>query len=139
MDASIEDRWSSADDGGHGGLQLLVSAGPSRFVADEPVTHGGLDLGPTPHDLVAAGLAACTAQTLRLYAKRKGIPLGAVHVAVAHHRSAEATPHDSFTRVITLAGGLDADQRARLLQIAEMCPVHRMLTAGSAISTTLAP
>jgi len=95
MDVTVEERWSSADDGGHGGLQLLVSAGPSRFVADEPVSHGGRNPG--------------------------------------------ATPHDSFTRVITLAGGLDADQRARLLQIAEMCPVHRMLTAGSAISTSLTP
>jgi putative redox protein len=55
-----------AEDSGHGGLQILITAGPARFVADEPVTLGGLDLGPTPHDLVGAGLAACTTQTLRL-------------------------------------------------------------------------
>ncbi len=128
----------TADDAGHGGLQLLITAGPARFVADEPTELGGLDLGPTPHDLVGAGLAACTAQTLRLYAKRKGWPLGPVQVAVSHSRDPALTPADRFTRVITLNGVLDEEQRARLLDIAEKCPVHRMLTAGSAVSTSLA-
>jgi putative redox protein len=59
---------ATADDSGHGGLQILISAGAARFVGDEPTALGGLGLGPTPHDLVAAGLAACTTQTLRLYA-----------------------------------------------------------------------
>ncbi len=127
----------TADDAGHGGLQLLITAGPARFVADEPEELGGLDLGPTPHDLVSAGLAACTAQTLRLYAKRKGWPLGPVQVAVSHSRDPALTPADRFNRVITLNGVLDDEQRARLLDIAEKCPVHRMLTAGSAVSTSL--
>lgn len=127
---------ASATDTGHGGLQLLIEAGPARFVGDEPVDVGGLDLGPTPHDLVSAGLAACTAATLRLYAKRKGWALGATRVTVAHSRHASETPADRFERRIELAGDLDDSQRARLLEIAEMCPVHRMLMAGSAIVTT---
>jgi putative redox protein len=128
-------RPAAADDSGHGGLQILISAGPLRFVGDEPADLGGLDLGPTPHDLVAAGLAACTTQTLRLYAGRKGWPLGAVHVEVTFARQAGETPADSFTRKIRLGGDLDDGQRARLMQIAEMCPIHRLLTAGARIVT----
>jgi putative redox protein len=127
---------AKATDSGHGGLQILVEAGPARFVADEPVSEGGLDLGPTPHDLVAAGLAACTSLTLRLYAKRKGWALGAVQVSVTHSRHASETPHDRFDRSIEIGGDLDDAQRARLMEIADMCPVHRMLVAGSSIVTT---
>ena len=126
-----------AEDSGHGGLQILITAGPARFVADEPSALGGLDLGPTPHDLVGAGLAACTSQTLRLYAKRKGWPLGAVEVRVSHRRDISAKPVDIFDRWITLGGQLDEEQRQRLLEIAELCPVHKLLTAGAAIVTTL--
>lgn len=125
-----------ATDPGRGGLQLLMEVGPARFVADEPIEVGGLDLGPTPHDLVGAGLAACTAQTMRLYAQRKGWPLGEVRVEVIHSRHASESPHDRFDRRIELGGDLDDEQRARLLEIAEMCPVHRMLTAGAKIVTT---
>jgi putative redox protein len=128
-------RPATADDSGHGGLQMLIAAGPARLVADEPVLAGGLDLGPTPHDLVAAGLAACTAQTLRLYALRKAWPLGAVHVEVTHARTAGEQPADTFTRRIDLGGDLDDARRERLMQIADMCPVHRMLTAGARIIT----
>ena len=131
-------RPAVADDTGHGGLQILVAAGPARFVADEPLELGGLDLGPTPHDLVAAGLAACTAQTLRLYAQRKGWPLGPMQVRVSHRRDISAKPVDIFERVISLGGAVDEAQRQRLLEIAELCPVHKMLSGGSAISTALA-
>jgi putative redox protein len=130
-------RTITADDPGLGGLQCLIQAGPASFVADEPVDIGGFDMGPNPHDLVAAGLAACTAHTLRLYAKRKSWPLGALHVEVTHSREASATPPDRFTRTIRLGGDLDEEQRARLLDIAEKCPVHKLLTGGAAISTTL--
>jgi putative redox protein len=130
-------RPAVAEDSGHGGLQVLISAGPARFVADEPVALGGLDLGPTPHDLVSAGLAACTIQTLRLYAKRKGWPLGAVEVRVSHRRDIAMTPVDIFDRTIVLGGPLDEEQRLRLLEIAEKCPVHRMLAAGATISTVV--
>jgi len=131
----ITPRPSIADDSGHGGLQALISAGPARFVADEPVAAGGLDLGPTPHDLVAAGLAACTTMTLRLYAERKTWPLGAVHVEVIHARKAGDYPADTFTRRIRLGGELNEEQRQRLLEVAEMCPIHRLLTAGARIIT----
>jgi putative redox protein len=128
-------RAATADDAGHGGLQLIIGAGPARFVADEPVDAGGLDLGPTPHDLLSAALAACTAQTLRLYAGRKGWPLGAVRVEVIHSRDASATPPDHFQRTVSLGGGLADDQRARLMELAERCPVHRLLTTGAGIDT----
>jgi putative redox protein len=131
-----DDAGVSATDHGQGGLQMLVDAGPARFVVDEPVAAGGLGLGPAPHDLVGAGLAACTAMTMRLYAQRKGWPLGEVHVSVVHSRHASESPHDRFDRRIEFAGDLDDAQRARLLEIAEMCPVHRMLTAGARIITT---
>ena len=126
------------DDSGHGGVQILITAGPARFVGDLSPSQGGLDLGPNPHDLVAAGLAACTTQTLRLYAKRKGIALGAVHVEVTWRRDPTALPVDILERVITLNGALDDAQRARLMEIAEACPVHKMLVAGSKVVTTAA-
>ena len=125
-----------ADDSGHGGVQILVTAGPVRFTGDLTPADGGLDVGPNPHDLVAAGLAACTSQTLRLYAKRKGLALGAVHVEVTWRREPGWLPADVFERVITLGGDLDEAQRTRLMEIAEMCPVHKMLTAGSQVVTT---
>jgi putative redox protein len=132
-------RVSTANDSGHGGLQMLIGAGPARFVADEPVENGGLDLGPTPHDLVAAGLATCTAMTLRLYVKHKGGALGPVHVAVSHRHDPQATPADHFTRRITLEGDLDDEKRGRLIEIANKCPIHKLLAAGVTIETILTP
>lgn len=131
-------RRSTADDAGLGGLQMLVGAGPARFVADEPVTSGGLDLGPTPHELVSAGLAACAAQTMRLYATRKGWPLGAAHVEVAHAKNPAATPPDQFLVTVRLEGPLSVEQQARLREIADNCPVHRLLVGGAGITTELA-
>ena len=126
-----------ADDSGHGGVQILVTAGPIRFAADLGPVDGGLDIGPNPHDLVAAGLAACTTQTLRLYARRKAWPVGAMHVEVTWRREPGATPPDVFDRVITLGGDLDEVQRARLMEIAEACPIHKMLVAGSRVVTSV--
>lgn len=124
-----------ADDSGHGGVQILITAGPARFTGDLTPADGGLDVGPNPHDLVAAGLAACTTQTLRLYARRKGLALGPVHVEVTWRRDPAALPVDILERVITLGGDLDDAQRTRLMEIAEACPVHKMLTAGSRVVT----
>jgi putative redox protein len=126
-----------ADDSGHGGLQVFVTAGPTSLVADVKVSAGGLDLGPDPHDLVAAGLAACTTMTLRLYAKRKNWALGAVHVEVRSARDVDMVPPERFDREITLDGDLDEEQRKRLLEIAEMCPIHRLLTQGARVMTTV--
>lgn len=126
-----------ADDSGHGGLQMFVTAGPTSLVADVKVAAGGLDLGPDPHDLVAAGLAACTTMTLRLYAQRKDWPLGAVHVEVRSSREPDMLPPERFDRQITLDGDLNADQRERLLAIARLCPIHKLLTQGARVVTTV--
>ena len=87
---------------------------------------------------MCAGLGACTAQTLRLYAQRKQWPLGRVEVRVSHRRDISVKPIDIFDRMISLDGPLDAEQRQRLLEIAELCPVHKLLTAGATVATTLA-
>jgi putative redox protein len=128
---------AEAQDTGQGGFQLLMDLGPARFVADQPLQRGGLGLGPSPHELVAAALAACTAQTLRLYAKRKAWPLAATRVAVTSASDPGATPSEHFERTIEMDGPLDASQRARLLEIAEACPIHRLLANGASVSTRL--
>ena len=95
-------------------------------------------LGPSPHDLLSAGLAECTALTLRLYADRKAWPLERVEVEVRHEVHPEARPRDVFRRTVKLIGALDAEQKQRLLEIADRCPVHRTLTTGSRIETQAA-
>lgn len=131
-------RPTTAEDLGTGGLQLRMVAGPAAFVVDELIELGGLDLGPTPHELVQAALASCTLQTIRMYAKRKSWALGAVRAEVILTRNATRNPPDHFVRTITLPADLPGDQRARLLEIAEMCPIHRMLTRGATVETKAA-
>ncbi len=123
-----------------------VMHGPAHHVlADEPVDFGGTDLGMSPYGFLAAGLGACTSMTIRLYARRKGWPLDGVSVDVTHDKvhaqDAEgetgAQKIDAFHRAITLEGALDAEQRARLLEIADKCPVHRTLESQSRITTEL--
>jgi len=129
--------FATADDSGHGGLQTFVTAGPSTIVADVSVAQGGLDLGPDPHELVAAGLAACTSMTLRLYANRKGWNISALHVEVFSHYDKDQTPPERFDREITIEGDLTDEQLERLFEIAERCPIHRLLTAGARVVTTV--
>lgn len=123
---------------GAGKFQVRVEAGGAVLLADEPESVGGLGSGPNPYELVAAGLGACTAMTLRLYAAHKGAPLTRVGVEVRHAKRKGETPADLFERTLTLEGELDDDQRARMLEIADRCPVHRTLEGGAAIVTTLA-
>lgn len=127
-----------------GRFQQEVTAGRHRFLADEPLDVGGLDSGPSPYDLLLAGLGACTAMTLRLYAERKALPLEEVTVALDHSKihavdCAECETKegmiDRIERAITLLGKLDADQRQRLMEIADKCPVHRTLTSEIDIRT----
>ena len=125
-------------DSGPNSLQAHIAVGGQSFLGDEPVSAGGTGLGPAPHDLLSAALAECTVLTLRLYADRKGWPLEAVEAEVSHEVQPEATPRDLFRRTVRLTGPLDDEQRARLLEIAERCPVHRTLTAGSRIETAAA-
>jgi len=126
--------------------QDIVVAGRHQLVADEPVAMGGTDLGPSPYQLLAAGLGACTTMTLRLYARRKGIPLGHVSCDVSHDRchtedcadcDKGQARIDVFLRVIRLEGDLTDVQRAALLAIADKCPVHRTLHGQAVIRTEL--
>lgn len=114
-------------------VRLDVSGGP--MIADEPFAVGGLGTGPSPYELLSAGLAACTVMTLNLYAGRKGWDLAGLEVEVAHARVDGA---DRFTRQIRFGAGLDPDRRARLLEIADRCPVHRTLDGGAEIVTLVA-
>ena len=126
---------ATVSDHGRGRLDVAISVGGQAFVGDEPVAAGGTGLGPAPHDLLSAALAECTTLTLRLYADRKGWPLEAIEVSVSHEAQPQATPRDVFHRTLRITGPLDDEQRRRLIEIADRCPVHRTLTAGSRIET----
>jgi uncharacterized OsmC-like protein/fermentation-respiration switch protein FrsA (DUF1100 family) len=129
---------------GGGRFQQEVKVRAHRFLADEPVAVGGLDSGPGPYDLVLAGLGACTAMTVRLYAERKALPLERVSVRLSHAKihavdceycETKEGVIDRIERAITLRGDLDAAQRGRLMEIADKCPVHRTLTSEVDIRT----
>lgn len=122
---------------GRGKYQVEVTAAGTRFLADEPVSVGGLGSGPGPYDLLASALGACTAMTVRLYAARKQWPLESVTVRVLHRRDGLGAK-DRFAREIVLAGDLAREQRQRLLEIANRCPVHETLEKGSDVITVLA-
>ena len=123
-----------------------ISVGPHLFHADEPSPVGGRNTGPTPYQLLSAGLGACTTMMLRLYAGRKKIPLDHVSVDVRHNKihaedcescDTREGKVDTFEREITLEGDLDAETRQRLLEIADKCPVHRTLHSEVQVVTTL--
>jgi len=131
---------------GPSGFRTAISAGRHVFVADEPVAVGGADAGPTPYDYLMAGLGACTGMTVKMYAERKGWPLEEVSVRMRHGkvhaldeaRCASGTPCvDHIRRELVLEGPLTPDQRERLREIADRCPVHRTMTAAAEIETAL--
>lgn len=133
------------EESGRGRLAQSIQAGRHFWVADEPLGVGD-DTGPTPYDLLLSALGACTAMTLRMYADRKGWPLDHVSVELAHRRShsqdcadASGTPcsMEHIDREIRLVGPLDAEQRTRLAQIADRCPVHRTVTGRLDVATTV--
>lgn len=152
LPAAVEDtgtregdvRISEAD--ANGFLQD-ISAGTKHVAADEPRSVGGADLGFTPYQLVGAGLGACTSMTIRMYARRKDWPLDHVSVDVGHDKihardcaDCETTDGkvDIFRREIRLTGALSDEQRARLMEIADRCPVHRTLEREIRVETTSA-
>ena len=127
---------------GRGKFQESVRMGAHSLIADEPVSVGGLDSGPGPYDLLLASLGSCTAMTIRLYAARKQMKLSQVSVSLAHARvhgddaSHEPTLElERITRDIRLDGDLSDEDRKRLMQIADRCPVHRTLTGKIEIVT----
>lgn len=138
-------RVSEAD---RNGFLQDVNSGPFHHaVADEPLAYGGTNKGMSPYGFLSAGLGACTSMTVRMYARRKGWPLEHVSVDVSHDKvhaqDAEAMNGttekvDQFVRLVHLEGPLDAEQRARLLEIADKCPVHRTLERGARVVTKLA-
>lgn len=121
---------------GEDGYTTQIKAGNHTLVADEPISVGGNDFGPSPYDFVSAGLGACTAMTLRMYANRKGWNLQSVNVHLEHKKehfedcntcNDKLQKIDVFNRVIEIEGDLTDEQRTRLLEIADKCPVHRTL------------
>jgi uncharacterized OsmC-like protein/fermentation-respiration switch protein FrsA (DUF1100 family) len=125
-------------------FQQAVSIGPHLLLADEPVGSGGEDTGPGPYDFVLAGLGACTSMTMRLYADRKSLPLERTTVTLTHSKiyaedcaecETKSGMLDQIERVITMEGALDAEQRKKLMEIADKCPVHRTLTSEIHIVT----
>jgi putative redox protein len=144
--AGVRAEVVEVSEAGRGKFTVDVTTGPHHLLADEPREVGGDDAGPRPHEFVLAGLGACTAMTLRMYADRKGIPLKHVRVHLSHRKIKAADCPDcvtkegeveEMTREITLTGDLDEPTRQRLLEIANKCPVHRTLTGEIKIRTSL--
>ena len=144
-DASSSEGTVTVTETGAGGYRRQIAAGRHRLVADEPSPVGD-DTGPTPYDLVLAGLGACTSMTVRMYADRKRWPLEKVRVTLRHSRihakdcaDCEAANGyiDQIDCDVELTGDLDDTQRQRLLHIAERCPVHQTLTSEVRITTSL--
>lgn len=132
--------------GAASGFAQVIEAGAHRLAADEPVAAGGTDTGPSPYDLLLAALGSCTSMTVGMYARRKGWPLEAVTVRLQHAKihaedCAECETREGYLdrieRDISLAGALSAEQRDRLLEIANRCPVHRTLVSEIDIRTRL--
>jgi putative redox protein len=132
---------------GVGGFATEVRAGKHAFLADEPVSVGGTDKGPTPYDLLAAALATCTTMTLRMYAAHKGLDLESATVRVSHGRvhaedCVDCEQQDGqihkFNRELLLEGDLTEAQRARMLEIADRCPVHKTLHSEIKVRSRLA-
>jgi uncharacterized OsmC-like protein/fermentation-respiration switch protein FrsA (DUF1100 family) len=129
----------------NGKFQQTVTVGPHQLLADEPLSSGGDDTGLAPYDFLLAALGACTSMTMRLYAERKALPLERTTVTLRHSKihaedcaecETKAGMLDQIERVIAMEGALDVEQRKRLMEIADRCPVHRTLTSEVRILTS---
>ncbi len=128
------------------GFAQEILVGGHRLLSNEPIAAGGTDTGPGPYDLLLAALGSCTSMTISLYARRKQWPLEAVRVRLRHLKiyaedcgncETKSGMLDRIERDVELVGPLDAQQRTRLLDIANKCPVHRTLTSEISIETRL--
>ena len=117
---------------GQGPLQQVIEIGPHRLLTDVSPALGGEDSGLAPHDLLAAALAACTTLTVNLYAKRKGYALDEVRVSIKHGQEGEAY---ALHRSIHYVGALSEEEKQRLTDIANKCPVHKTLSGKIQITT----
>ena len=123
---------------GWGKFRTEIAVRGARIIADEPIEVGGGGEGPTPYELLSAALAACTSMTIRLYAERKGWTLPTFTVEVGHELAGTGgagRDRDRFDRQIIFDAPLSDEQRAKLLEIAEKCPVHRTLVRGFEVTT----
>ena len=134
-------------EGDAAGFAQQITAGAHHLSADESLAVGGTQTGPDPYQLLLAALGACTSMTVAMYARRKQWPLSRVRVQLAHSKiwaqdcaecATKEAKLDRIDRVISLEGDLTADQRQRLKEIADKCPVHRTLTSEVSIVTRLA-
>jgi putative redox protein len=130
MSAATSDESPVRAVAAEGRFATRLSVPGGEILADEPLEVGGGAAGPTPYQLLSAALAACTSMTLRLYAGRKGWSLPELAVEVAHSLTSASPPADLFTRRILLFAPLPAEQEAKLLEMADRCPVHRTLAGG---------
>ena len=119
---------------GEGPLQQKLTTGDLHYVSDAEVSKGGNGTGPSPHEFLGAALAACTSMTLKMYSERKSIQLqnAIVTVDIERHDDIEI-----FTRHMEVVGDLDDEQRARMLEIAKRCPIHKALAGEIQIKTQL--
>jgi putative redox protein len=141
MSDNAEIKTVIVSENGLGRYQQQVQAGRHTLVADEPESTGGDDAGPAPYDLLLAALGACTSMTIRMYAELKKLRLEHVAVVLEHAKvivPGETGKRDRFRRVITLQGRLSQEERAKLLEIANKCPVHRTLHSNVIVETHLA-
>lgn len=131
---------------GKGRFTQEILIGKHKLEADEPIANGGTDIGPSPYDFLLAGLGACTSMTIRMYATLNKIPLEGVEIELSTEKihaidcadcENKNAKIDHIERKIKLTGPLSQEQRMKLLDIANKCPVHRTLTSKILISTQL--
>jgi putative redox protein len=137
MQSGLTESEILVTDSGQGPWGQVLLSRNHVFFADEPAELEGKDTGPTPTQLVLMALGGCTAITVRMYAARKGWPIDRIAVRLRYGLTASAPDFARIDRKIEIAGPLDDEQRARLFEIAEKCPVHKMLTKGVAVQSEL--